>query len=363
GGDLALIYLHMALYLRPDYPVAQFLIADILDRQRRLEKSNEMYATINDFSPLKREARIQRALNLDQLERTDEAKTVLDAIIAEDATDRSALESTANMLRSRMRYKEAEPYYSRAVALATHPGRADWRLYYSRAITYERLKQWPSAEKDFLKALELSPDQPLVLNYLGYTWIDQGVKLQRALKMVRKAVEQRPNDGYIVDSLGWAYFKMGRFEEAVQELERATELRADDAVINDHLGDAYWRVGRRLEARFQWSQVLELDPEEDQIDLIKEKLKSGLPELSSLPGTKGAEQKKLTPQSGKPVAPAPGQKPTESQYRPVAPSPDTAGLPAGAGSDVKRTNKANWRRLNMAGRIIPGQTLIAPSDQ
>ena len=151
-------------------------------------------------------------------------------------------------------------------------------IYYFRGICYERSKQWPKAEVDMKKALELSPDQPLVLNYLGYSWVDQGVNLDEGMRMIRRAVEQRADDGYIVDSLGWAYYRMGDFENAVKYLEQAVELKPEDPTINDHLGDAYWRIGRRLEARFQWAHARDLKPEPEDLEKIQEKLKSGLPD-------------------------------------------------------------------------------------
>jgi Flp pilus assembly protein TadD len=151
-----------------------------------------------------------------------------------------------------------------------------WSVFYSRGIALERSKQWKRAETDFLKALDLEPKQPYVLNYLGYSWVDQGLNLDRAQKMIEQAVELRPNDGYIVDSLGWAHYRLGRYEEAVKELERAVELRPEDPVINDHLGDAYWKVGRRLEARFQWLRARSLNPETDVLAGIEKKLKEGL---------------------------------------------------------------------------------------
>jgi tetratricopeptide (TPR) repeat protein len=131
------------------------------------------------------------------------------------------------------------------------------------------------------KALELYPDQPLVLNYLGYSWVDQGMHLDEGMDMIRKAVEQRPDDGYIVDSLGWAYFKTANYDEAVKNLERAVELKPDDPTINDHLGDAYWRVGRHLEAHFQWAQAKDFKPDPDELATLEAKLKSGLPDDKS----------------------------------------------------------------------------------
>ena len=149
-------------------------------------------------------------------------------------------------------------------------------VFYFRGICYERSKQWPKAEADLKKALELFPDQPHVLNYLGYSWVDQGINLDEGMRMIRRAVEQRADDGYIVDSLGWAYYRLGNYEEAVKHLERAVELKPEDPTINDHLGDAYWRVGRVLEARFQWSHARDLKPEPEDLVKIEDKLKSGL---------------------------------------------------------------------------------------
>ena len=151
-----------------------------------------------------------------------------------------------------------------------------WTILYSRGISLERSKNWKRAEKDFKTALGLSPDQPYVLNYLGYSWVDQGVNLADARKMIERAVKLRPNDGYIVDSLGWAFYRLKKYEAAVKQLERATELRPQDPTINDHLGDAYWRVGRFMEAKFQWQRALNLKPEADQVLLIEKKLKLGL---------------------------------------------------------------------------------------
>ena len=148
--------------------------------------------------------------------------------------------------------------------------------YYYRGICEERSKQWPKAEADMRKALELQPDQPHVLNYLGYSWIDQGINLDEGMKMIKRAVEQRPDDGYIVDSLGWAYFRIGNYEEAVKNLERAIDLKPEDPTINDHLGDAYWRVGRTLEAKFQWAHARDLKPEPDDLPKIEAKIENGL---------------------------------------------------------------------------------------
>ncbi len=150
-----------------------------------------------------------------------------------------------------------------------------------RGIAYERLKEWPKAEPNFRKALELFPDQPQVMNYLGYSWVDMNTNLKEALAMIQKAVDLRPSDGYIVDSLGWAYYRLGRYDDAVRELERAVSLKPEDPVLNDHLGDAYWRVGRKLEATYQWRQARDLKPDPDVLAILQQKLINGLPPIES----------------------------------------------------------------------------------
>ena len=177
--------------------------------------------------------------------------------------------------------KHAAPGMARLIGPLDHPEKNNWVIYYFRGICYERSHQWPKAEADLQAALKLFPEQPHVLNYLGYSWIDQGVHLDDGMAMIKKAVQQRPDDGYIVDSLGWAYFRIGNYEEAVKQLERAIELKPEDPTINDHLGDAYWRIERLLEAKFQWAHARDLKPDPDDLPKIEEKLKNGLPEETS----------------------------------------------------------------------------------
>ena len=181
-----------------------------------------------------------------------------------------------NILRARKEFSECGTVYSKAIANIKEPQKSDWLTYYFRGICYERSKRWNKAEADLKKALELFPDQPHVLNYLGYSWIDQGLHLDEGMTMIRRAVEQRPDDGYIVDSLGWAYYRIGKYQEAVKHLERAVEIKPDDPTINDHLGDAYWKVDRKLEARFQWAHARDLKPDPADLVKIEQKLKFGL---------------------------------------------------------------------------------------
>ncbi len=281
GEDLALVYLQLALYLEPTHAMALLSLADLYDSLKKPELAIKIYDRIPASSPLRRNAEIQVATDLDSLNRTDEAKKRLEALIADHPKDSEAIMALGNILRGRKAFAECADVYSKAIDILGTPEKANWVLFYFRGICYERSKQWPRAEADLKKALELFPDQPLVLNYLGYSWIDQGVNLEEGMSMIRRAVEQRPDDGYIVDSLGWANYRIGNYEEAVKDLDRAVELKPDDSTINDHLGDAYWRVGRVLEAHFQWSHAKDLNPDPEQLPKIEEKLKSGLPDDTS----------------------------------------------------------------------------------
>ena len=215
---------------------------------------------------------------LNRLERTDEAIDLLTEMSTNAGDDPGPDIALGDILRRHERWDEAVAAYDRAFERIGTPEQRHWQLFYTRGIVLERSKQWDRAEADFLQALEFEPDQPLVLNYLGYSWVEQGRNLERALEMIKTAVAKRPHDGYITDSLGWVYYRLGRYDEAVPELERAVELRPEDPVINDHLGDAYWKVGRRLEATFQWNRALGLDPEPDLLEIIERKLKDGLVE-------------------------------------------------------------------------------------
>ena len=281
GEDLALVYLQLALYLEPTHAMALLSLADLYNSLKKPDLAIKIYDRIPASSPLRRNAEIQVASDLDSLDRTDEAKKRLEALIAEHPKDSEAIIALGNILRGRKAFADCAEVYSKAIANLTVPEKANWVLFYFRGICYERSKQWPKAEADLKKALELFPDQPLVLNYLGYSWVDQGVNLDEGMSMIRRAVEQRPDDGYIVDSLGWANFRIGNYEEAAKDLDRAVELKPDNSTINDHLGDAYWRVGRVLEAHFQWSHAKDLNPDPEDLPKIEQKLKSGLPDDTS----------------------------------------------------------------------------------
>jgi tetratricopeptide (TPR) repeat protein len=281
GEDLGLIYLQLSLYLAPSHPLALLSLGDLYEAMKKPELANKIYERLPLSSPLHRNAQIQLALNLDTLDRTDEAKASLEKLIAANPNDLEAIMALGNVLRGRKQFAECADVYSKGIDTISKPEKSNWMIYYFRGICFERAKQWPKAEADLKKSLELFPDQPHVLNYLGYSWIDQGINLDEGMRMIKRAVEQRADDGYIVDSLGWAYYRLGNIEEAVKHLERAIELKPEDPTINDHLGDAYWRVGRELEARFQWSHARDLKPEPEDLIKIEQKLKTGLPDETS----------------------------------------------------------------------------------
>src|SRR5437016_9319116 len=275
--DLALLYARSALELRPGMPLAQLLLADVLSAQNKPEASLGILAEIPPSSPYSWSARLRVAANLEMLNRTDEAITQLKGMSAEAPSRAGAAMQLGDLLRAKKRFAEAVEAYDEAMRRLSAAGIPErWSLFYSRGIALERSGQWKLSEADLLHALELKPDQPLVLNYLGYSWIDRGEDLDRGLRMIGKAVELRPEDGYIVDSLGWAHYRLGDYPSAVQYLEKAIELVPEDPTINDHLGDAYWQSGRPTEARFQWRRALQFGPEADEVKPIEAKLDHGL---------------------------------------------------------------------------------------
>jgi len=279
-ADAALIYARLALDLAPNFAIDQLLIGEIRDAEGRPVDALAIYRSIDRQSPFSWMARLRAALELDALDRTDEAIASLKAMAAERQKRPDAVIELGDILRARKRFPEAASAYDTAIALTPNPQPTDWRLFYSRGVALERSGQWPRAEADLRRALELQPEQPLVLNYLGYSWIDKGENLKDALGMIQRAVALRPNDGYIVDSLGWAYFRLGDFPQATAFLERAIELLPEDPTINDHLGDAYWRTGRLAEARYQWRRALQFQPEADEVKGIQAKLDHGLGALA-----------------------------------------------------------------------------------
>jgi tetratricopeptide (TPR) repeat protein len=291
GEDLALVYLQLSLYLAPNHPLALLSLADLYESVKKPAMAIKVYERMPASSPLKRNAQIQLATNLDAADRSDEAIKILKGVTAEDPKDIEAIMALGNIERGRKKFADCTETYSQGLAAIPEPNeKTNWVYYYYRGICEERSKQWSKAEGDMRKALELQPEQPHVLNYLGYSWIDQGINLDEGMKMIKRAVEQRPDDGYIVDSLGWAYYRIGNYDDAVKNLERAVDLRPEDPTINDHLGDGYWRVGRTLEAKFQWAHARDLKPEPEDLPKIEAKIENGLPD--DVPASAASADKK-----------------------------------------------------------------------
>ena len=341
GTEVAFLYLRLALYLDPNIAggLAALSLGNLLDANDQNAAAIETYEAIATDAPFRALGQLRAALALDRLDRTDEAEKAFKQAIAGNPDVQSYI-SYGNMLRGRERFAEAAEVYTQAIDRIPSPAAADWSLFYFRGIAYERTKEWPKAEADFKKALELSADQPLVLNYLGYSWVDMGRNLDEAMGMIKKAVELRPNDGYIVDSLGWAYYRLGQYDKAVEELERAIGLRPDDPVINDHLGDAYWKAGRQLEAQFQWRHARDFGAEGDELELILRKI---------------AEEHLIEPEIQKTDASAYIVKPGDSLWT------ISAALLQSGGAFQKILD-ANKDKLKSPDQIFPGMQLVIPGN-
>jgi tetratricopeptide (TPR) repeat protein len=275
--DLSMLLLRLALELRPDFTPARLLMADVMEGTRHPEAAVAVLAPVTDQDPMAGVVRLNRAALANRIGHPDEALKLLEKL-SHDYPDSPAPEVEAgDILREKNRYPEAIEAYGRAIARTATAAKGDgignsWVLYYARGVAYERSHQWPDAETDFKHALQLAPDQPIVLNYLGYSWADQGTNLTQARQMIDAALKQRPDDGAIIDSLGWVTLRQGDPQAAVKLLERAVELQPEDPTINGHLGDAYWAVGRRLEATFQWRRALSLNPEPEDAARIEVRL-------------------------------------------------------------------------------------------
>ena len=282
--DYTLLFARMAEILRPDHGDATLLSAQFLERLDQFELAEETYRQIAPDAPLYLVAQLGRAEALRRLDRLDEAAALLDRLT--DSFPETALihVTRGDLLRQNKDFDAAAEAYTRALALQDGDRPQDWFIYYARAISHERTGNWPEAEADFRQALALNPGQPQVLNYLGYSLVERQEKLDEALAMIEEAVAARPDSGYIVDSLGWVYFRLGRYDEAVEQMERAAELMPVDPVVNDHLGDVYWATGRKREAEFQWRRALSFhgtgDTSDDvDPDRIRRKLEVGLDQV------------------------------------------------------------------------------------
>ncbi|SFE85378.1 tetratricopeptide repeat protein [Roseivivax sediminis] len=281
SSDFLLIYSRVAVHLRPNHVDAILLTAELLDEIGQHDLAVEAYRNVPRDHPSYHAAELGRAQSLRQSDRGDAAVEVLESLSETHGDLPVVMSSLGDMYRQMERFDDAVGAYSAALDAFDEPDRAQWFLYYARGICNERQGNWEQAESDFRAALELNPEQPQVLNYLGYSLVEQQTKLEEALGMIERAVEIEPDSGYIVDSLGWVLYRLGRYEEAVDHMERAAELMPIDPVVNDHLGDVYWAVGREREAEFMWNRALSfVDFEEVSQDAdperIRRKLEVGL---------------------------------------------------------------------------------------
>jgi tetratricopeptide (TPR) repeat protein len=276
SADVSILYLRMALYLRPDLGLAHVLLADRFETLRKFDAAIAIYHGIESGSPYFRMAQIQAALDEQRLGRNDDAIADLKKLVAAEPNDSESWIALGDTYRTGDRYAEAVEAYDHAEKAIANPGKRDWPMFYARAMAKERLHRLDDSEADIQTALKLSPEQPELLNYLGYSWVDRGRKIPEALAMLEKARSLRPYDGYIVDSVGWAYYQLGRYEDAAKTLNAAVLLVPGDPTINDHLGDALWKAGRKIEARFQWNHALTFSEKDDDKTAITAKLKNGL---------------------------------------------------------------------------------------
>lgn len=275
-NEPAIIFSHLALYMRPNFAAAQLFLGELLDRRSEYNYAIEQFTAITSKSAYFLSAQLQLATSLGNDNKPDKAVSLLEKVSNNNPNDYRPFVQIGDLQRSLKRWDKAISAYSKALSLIPKIQNSDWIIYYSRGIAYEQSKNWQSAEPDFLQALNLSPNQPFVMNYLGYAWAEQGINLTKANSLIVKAVKQRPRDGYIADSFGWVLYQTGDYKKAVPVLERAVRLRPNDATINDHLGDAYWKVGRLLEARFQWIRSTKMKLTNDHLESINKKIKHGL---------------------------------------------------------------------------------------
>jgi tetratricopeptide (TPR) repeat protein len=278
SADVSILYLRMALYLRPDLGLAQILLADRFETMRKFDSAIAIYHAIEPASPYFRMAQIQAGLDEQRLGKNDDAVADLKKLVSADPKDSEAWVALGDTYRASEKFADAVDAYDQAEKTIPQLSKRDWPTFYARAMSKEKLKQLDASEADIQTALKLSPEQPELLNYLGYSWVDRGRNIPQALAMLEKARSLRPYDGYIVDSVGWAYYQLGRYEDAAKTLEAAVLLVPGDPTINEHLGDALWRAGRHIDARFQWSHALTFADDDTDKAALERKLKSGLSE-------------------------------------------------------------------------------------
>jgi tetratricopeptide (TPR) repeat protein len=272
-----LIYAQVAAWLRPDHTEAQLLAAELLDQVGQFDLATATYAKVGPDDPSFMEAERGRAETLYRSGNSEAAIEVLTTLARKYPNMIDVHRQLGDLLRREEKFEAATLAYDDAIKLlGPVPAPRDWTLYYMRGIGHERQGRWEEAEADFRKALELQPDQPQVLNYMGYAFLERKENLDEALSMIERAVAAEPDSGYILDSLAWGYFQLERYADAVVPMEKASLLEPVDPIVTDHLGDVYWAVDRKLEAQFQWRRALSFEPEEKEATRIRRKLEVGL---------------------------------------------------------------------------------------
>jgi tetratricopeptide (TPR) repeat protein len=276
SADVSVLYLRFARYLRSDFDLADILLADRLEAMEKFDEAIDVYHGIAKSSPYRRVAMVQAAVDEARLEKNDKAIADLKEVVASHPNDAEAWTALGDVYRGIEKFADAADAYDNAIKIRGSDTANSWPLLYARAVSYEQSGRWTLAEADLKAALRLSPQEPQLLNYLGYSWVDKGENLTEALQMLEKARALRPFDGYIADSVGWAYYRLGRYKDAAKTLQSAILLVPGDPTINDHLGDALWRVGRKLDATFQWNHAITFGAAGDEKSKIEAKLKYGL---------------------------------------------------------------------------------------
>jgi tetratricopeptide (TPR) repeat protein len=303
-AEIALVYLNLALALSPQHELALISLADTQQNMGQFDRAIEVYRQIPETSLFHEDISLRIAANLAESDRLPEAEKQLRALIAEDKNDVDAIITLGHLLHRQKSYKDAAEVYGLAVDATVEPKKSDWSLFFSRGVSYDQAKDWRRAEKDLKTAIDLDPEQAVALNYLGYSWVDRGVDIEKGMDLIKKAVDLRPNDGDIVDSLGWAYYRQAKYPEATTELERAVELKPQSWEINDHLGDVYWKTNRKLEAKFQWLHALTLEIEPEKRAAIERKIGDGLEAVEAeQAAAKQAENAAAPPDAAKPATP------------------------------------------------------------
>ena len=276
--DMPLAFVQIALYLAPEFDYAQRLAGSILNAYGDNERAIDVLRSIPKTSAFYEQAQIEVAAGLVALDRRSEAKKILRSMANANGSI-EVLFNYANFLASEGDDRAAIREYGRLIAkLPEDPPEDAWRFYLGRAVSLLELDEWPEAEADLQRAVEVAPKEPVALNYLGYSWVERGINLEKAFDLIEQAVAIEPNSGAYIDSLGWAHYQRGDYKTAVGHLEHAASLEPADPTVTDHLGDVYWRLGREIEAGYAWRRVLELEPSDALRKQVEKKLKEGLPE-------------------------------------------------------------------------------------